>query len=60
MKSTSSEDKAPPSDDMQPEHDFTEGIRGKHYLDYRQGHAVRIHKANGTTEVHYFSLEDGA
>lgn len=48
---------------MRPEYDFTTlsgGVRGKYYKAYREGHTVKIHKANGTVEVHYFTLEDGA
>jgi len=45
---------------MVPEYDFTDGARGKHYISYREGHTVEVHKADGTTDVHYFTLEDGA
>jgi len=48
------------NNDMLPEYDFKDGVRGKHYKAYRQGHTVKIHKADGTTAVHYFTLEDGA
>jgi len=50
-------------DDMLPEYDFKNmkgGVRGKYYKAYRAGHTVEIHKADGTTEVHYFTLQDGA
>jgi len=50
-------------DEMRPEYDFTTlsgGVRGKYYKAYRAGHTVKIHKADGTTLVHYFTLEDGA
>lgn len=46
-----------------PEYDFGNmqgGVRGKYYKDYREGHTVEIHKANGTISVQYFRLEDGA
>ena len=48
--------------DMLPEYDFKdkEGVRGKYYRAYRQGHAVRVLKEDGTTSVHYFTLEEGA
>jgi hypothetical protein len=49
--------------DMSREYDFENmknGVRGKYYKAYRQGHTVRIHKANGTTVVQHFALEDGA
>jgi hypothetical protein len=45
---------------MLPEYDFRGGVRGKHYQDYRKGHTVKIHKADGTTAVQHFTLEDGA
>jgi len=46
--------------DMLPEYDFRDGVRGKHYKAYREGHTVKIHKSDGTTVAHYFTLEDGA
>lgn len=49
--------------DMLPEYDFKNmkgGVRGKYYKAYRAGHSVEIHKTDGTTEVHYFTLQDGA
>jgi hypothetical protein len=49
-----------PDDDLMPEADFSNGIRGKHYQAYRQGHSVTIHKTDGTTETQYFTLADGA
>jgi hypothetical protein len=36
------------------------GVRGKYYQAYRSGHRVEIHKADGTTLVQSFTLEDGA
>jgi len=45
---------------MRREYDFSGGVRGKHFKAYREGHAVRIHKEDGTTSVQYFSREDGA
>lgn len=48
------------SDEMLPEYDFRGGVRGKHAQAYRQGHTVQIHREDGTTEVHYFTLADGA
>lgn len=35
-------------DEMQPEYDFSGGVRGKHYLAYQQGYTVRIQQADGT------------
>ena len=51
------------NDDMRPEYDFANmpgGVRGKYYKAYRAGHTVKVHKADGTTIVQYFTLEDGA
>lgn len=47
---------------MLPEYDFSgkKGVRGKYYRAYRQGHTVRIHKANGAVSIRFFTLEDGA
>lgn len=38
-------------DDMLPEYDFSDGIRGKHYKERQAGYTVTIHKTDGTTEV---------
>ena len=51
------------NNEMHPEYDFTNlagGVRGKYYKAYRAGHTVKIHKADGTTLVQHFKLEDGA
>ncbi|HEX7720944.1 MAG TPA: hypothetical protein VF397_02215 [Pyrinomonadaceae bacterium] len=50
------------TDEMRPEYDLSgmKGVRGKYYQAYRQGHSVRIHKADGSINVKYFTLEDGA
>ncbi len=47
---------------MRSEYDFSgrKGERGKYYQAYREGHQVRIRKADGTTNTQYFSLKDGA
>ncbi len=47
-------------DEMLPEYDFSQGIRGKHYQAYREGHTVTIHQEDGTTIVKNYTLEDGA
>jgi hypothetical protein len=48
--------------EMLPEYDFTgrNGVRGKYYQAYRQGHTVKIHQEDGTISTQYFTLEDGA
>jgi hypothetical protein len=48
------------TDEMLPEYDFSEGVRGKHYQAYQRGYQVIIHKTDGTTEVRDFALPEGA
>lgn len=63
MKKEISEQLEMDNSDMRPEYDFTKmagGVRGKYYKDYRAGHTVKIHKADGTTLVQHFKLEEGA
>ena len=47
--------------DMRSEYDFTDkqGVRGKYYRAYRQGHTVRINRTDGSVDVQYFTLEEG-
>jgi len=47
-------------DEIQKEYDFSKGVRGKHYKNYREGHLVRIHKKNGSVKELYFSQEEGS
>jgi hypothetical protein len=53
-------DKFVNNSDILSEYDFSKGVRGKHFNAYRKGHAVKILKADGSCEVKYFKLEDGA
>ena len=46
--------------EMRKEYDFSGGVRGNHAKAYRQRHTVKIHKQDGTTEVHYFTEKEGA
>ncbi len=46
--------------EMREEYDFSNAERGKHYRAYREGHAVRVTKSDGTVEACYFTLEEGA
>jgi hypothetical protein len=48
------------SDDMREEYDFSPGVQGKHFRDYRAGHLVQVRKPDGTVEEHHFTLEEGA
>ena len=45
---------------MRKEYSFKEGVRGKHYKEYRKEHTVKVHQKDGTVFVQHFTLEDGA
>jgi len=47
-------------EEMRSEYDFSHGVRGKHFRDYRQGHTVKIEKSDGSIAIHRFTQEDGA
>ena len=49
-------------DDALPEYNLRgkQGIRGKYYRAYRQGHTVRMYEADGTVRVQHFTLAEGA
>jgi hypothetical protein len=47
-------------DEMQPEYDFSQGVRGKHHQAYQQGYRVIIHRLDGATEVQELTLPEGA
>lgn len=51
-----------PEPEMLPEYDFRgkQGVRGKYYQAYREGHTVRVMQEDGTVTTQYFTLEDGA
>jgi hypothetical protein len=53
-------EKSNEANEMRKEYDFSGGVRGKHFKAYRQGHAVKINKQDGSVEVHYFTQEEGA
>jgi hypothetical protein len=60
MNTTDYDNILPPEDEIQDEYDFSQGIRGKHYRNYRRGYLVKVHKTDGTIITHYFTLEEGA
>ncbi len=45
---------------MQPEYDFSGGVRGKHFRAYREGHTVTVHKEDGTTVTQQFKPDADA
>jgi hypothetical protein len=46
-------------DDMRPEYDFRGAVRGKYYKPLHEGYAIHIHRADDTTVVEHFTLEEG-
>lgn len=38
-------------EDMLPEYDFSNGIRGKHHQKYKKGHRVTIYYEDGTKTI---------
>ncbi len=42
------------------EYDFGKAVRGKHYKPLHEGYSVYVHKADGTTVVQHYKLEEGA
>ncbi len=45
---------------MRSEYDFSDGVRGKHFKAYREGHTVKIKKEDGSIETRCFIEEDGS
>ncbi len=48
---------------VKSEYDFSGmkgAVRGKYHKAYRKGHKVVIHQADGTANVQYYKLEEGA
>lgn len=41
----------PDEDDILPEYDFSQGVRGKHFREYQQGYTVTITHPDGTQTV---------
>jgi hypothetical protein len=59
MKKRPGEAQMQKEDEMRPEYDFSQAVRGKHYKPLHEGYSVYIHKADGTTVVQHYKLEDG-
>lgn len=60
MKTTKSDRQTTP--EMLDEYDLAakKGVRGRYYKAYREGHSVRVTKSDGSVEIQYFTLQDGA
>jgi hypothetical protein len=50
------------ADEMLPEYNFVgkKGVRGKYSQAYKRGHTVRVCQEDGSVNVQYFALADGA
>lgn len=46
-------------DELRSEYDFSRAVRGKHYHPLHEGYTIKIHKADGTTEVQQVMFEPG-
>jgi hypothetical protein len=46
-------------DEMRTEYDFRGAVRGRHYKPLHEGYTVQVHKADGTTLVQQYKLEEG-
>ena len=51
--------KEPDKEEMLPEYDFSDGVRGKQYRAYREGHTVTIHRGDGAAETRHYTPEPG-
>jgi hypothetical protein len=62
MKKTRVNQPSSSDDPMLPEYDLSnkEGVRGKYYKAYQQGHATKICEEDGKITVQYFTMQDGA
>lgn len=59
MKKASSESTQQTGEELRPEYDFSNAVRGKHYHPLHEGYTIKIHKADGTTEVQQVMFEPG-
>lgn len=46
--------------EMRAEYDFSGGVRGRHYKQYRSGHTVRVRRRDGSVVVRNFTPRDGS
>ena len=49
----------PVGDELRSEYDFSRAVRGKHYHPLHEGYTIKIHKTDGTIEVHEVKFEPG-
>ena len=56
----SSRPSEPRDDDMAPEYDFSNAVRGRHFRALRDGYKILVHREDGTTEERDFALPEGA
>ena len=51
MKKANSKPLKENASDIKPEYDFTRAVRGRAYRPLHLGYTIKIHKADGTTEI---------
>lgn len=59
MKKVSSKHTSDTNNELRSEYDFSQAVRGKHYRPLHEGYTIKIHKADGTTEVQEVIFEPG-
>ena len=47
------------NDELLPEYDFSNGVRGKHAEAYQRGYKTTIHRADGSSEERDYTLPEG-
>ncbi|MCP4701579.1 MAG: hypothetical protein GY862_32680 [Gammaproteobacteria bacterium] len=47
-------------EDMRPEYDFSQGVRGKHYRAMQQGYTITIQRSDGTKQTKEIQAPSGA
>ncbi len=57
MNSSNTNKNNPLDEDMLPEYDFSQGVRGKHHKQYQKGHTVTIFHQDGTKTTDEFKPE---
>ena len=46
-------------DELRAEYDFSQAVRGKYYHPLQEGYTIKVHNADGTTEVQQVTFEQG-
>ena len=46
-------------DELRPEYDFSNAVRGKHHKPMNKGYSVEVPKADGTTVIEHYQVAEG-